>query len=330
MASIKDIAKELGIGVSTVSMALNGNDKISEKTRKRVEDTAKKMNYVKNGIAVDLQRKRTNTILVVIEDAGRSYFTRFIGEFQKYISDYSYDLLIATTYKGNINTALRYISEKRVDGVVVFTNKISDEVLIRYSAQSFPIIGLNRKVEGENLYSILVDNREGGRKMTDYLIENGHKKIAFVKGSSKTIGAGLRYEGFKESITKNGIEENCIFIDAEETTELSGYNVTLDIIRKKIDIDAIFYSSDDLAIGGIRALDECGVSIPEDISVVGYNNSELSKYTKPALTTVMGDIDLAVGSAKLLIKALKNETIEEKIVIGDTTIVVRDSVKRRE
>lgn len=329
MASIKDIAKELGIGVSTVSMALNGNKRISEKTRKLVEDTAKKMNYVKNGIAVDLQRKSTNTILLVVEDAGRSYFSKFIGEFQKYISKYNYDLLIATTYKGNTDTALRYISEKRVDGVVVFTNTISDELLIRYSAQSFPIIAVNRELSGESLYSVFIDNREGGRKMTDYLIEQGHKKIAFIRGSSKTRGSRLRYEGFKDSISSYKIEDKCVLVDAKETTEEAGYSATLDLIKNKVDIDAIFYSSDDMAVGGISALNECGIRIPEDMSIVGYNNSELSKYTKPALTTVMDNIDMPAQSAKLLIKALKNENIEEKVIKGDTIIVIRDSVQRR-
>lgn len=330
MASIKDIAKELGIGVSTVSMALNGNKRISEKTRKLVEDTAKKMNYVKNGTAVDLQRKSTNTILLVVEDAGRRFFSKFISEFQKYISQFNYDLLIATTYKGNTATALRYISEKRVDGVVVFTNTVSDDILIRYSAQSFPIIAINRELSGENLYSVLIDNRDGGRKITNYLIENGHKKIAFIKGSSKTIGSRLRYEGFKDSINSHKIAEQCVLIDANETTEEAGYTATLDLIRKEIDVEAIFYSSDDMAVGGITALNEYKINIPGDISIVGYNDSELSKYTKPALTTVKTEIDMAVEAGKILIKALKKEPIEEKIIRVDTTIVVRDSVKRRD
>lgn len=330
MASIKDIASELGIGVSTVSMALNGNEKISKKTRELVKETAEKMNYVKNGIAVDLQRKRTNTILLVVEDAGRSYFSKFIGEFQKYISQYNYDLLIATTYKGNTTTALRYISEKRVDGVVVFTNKILDEVLTRYSSKNFPIVALNRQLSGESLYSVIMENKEGGRKITKYLIEKGHKKIAFIKGDSKTIGAMLRYEGFDECINSNGIADKCTFIDAKETTENAGYNATLEVIKNKVDVDAIFYSSDELALGGIRALNEVKINIPEEISVVGYNDLELSKYTKPPLTTVKADINMAAEAAKLIVKALENDTIKDKIVRGGTTIVVRDSVRRRE
>ena len=165
--------------------------------------------------------------------------------------------------------------------------------------------------------------------MTDYLIEQGHKKIAFIRGSSKTRGSRLRYEGFKDSISSYKIEDKCVLVDAKETTEEAGYSATLDLIKNKVDIDAIFYSSDDMAVGGISALNECGIRIPEDMSIVGYNNSELSKYTKPALTTVMDNIDMPAQSAKLLIKALKNENIEEKVIKGDTIIVIRDSVQRR-
>lgn len=331
MASIKDIAKELKLAVSTVSMALNDHPNINIDTKKLVMETAKKMNYVKNGIAVDLQRKKTNTILLVVEDASRAYFSKFIEGFQKYISEYEYDLLISTTYKGNMKTALRYISESRVDGAVVFTKSISDDFLKRYESPSLPIVAVGRKISAENLYSIYGEGETGAKLLTEYLIEQGHKRIAFMKASGTTIGSSSRYKGFKEVLKKAGLLDEHIFIDAKESTFIAGYNTTKELIKEHANIDAIFYANDDIAYGGMEALKEQGIKIPEDISIVGSNDLPLSQYVKPSLTTTLGNqVIMASKAVDILMKALKKEKIEKKTIRMESEIVIRESVKRRE
>lgn len=331
MASIKDIAKELKLAVSTVSMALNDHPKINSETKKIVIETAKKMNYVKNGIAVDLQRKKTNTILLVVEDASRDYFSRFIEGFQKYIAEYEYDLLISTTYQGNMKTALRFISESRVDGAVVFTKTISDEFLNRYASKSLPIVVVGRKISGENLYSVYGDSIKGAKMITEYLIEQGHERIVFMKGSGTTIGSSSRYKGFKEVLEKVGLLDKHVFIDAKESTFGAGYDTTKKLIKENSDIDAIFYANDDIAFGGMQALEDEGVRVPEDISIAGSNDLPIAKYTKPSLTTTFGNQKLmAFEAVSMLMRALKKETIENSIVRIDTDIVIRESVKRRD
>ncbi len=331
MASIKDIAKKLNLAVSTVSMALNNNPTISTETKKIVIATAKEMNYVKNGIAVDLQRKKTNTILLVVEDASRAYFSTFISEFQKDIAEYEYDLLISTTYQGNMKTALRYISESRVDGAVVFTKTIPDDFLKQYASESLPIVVVGRKITSENLYSVYGDSLKSAKLITKYLIEQGHKKIAFMKGSGTTIGSSTRYRGFKETLKKFGLLDDHIFIDAKESTFKAGYDATKELIKINSDIDAIFYANDDIAFGGMEALLEEGIRIPEDVSIVGSNNLPLAKYVKPSLTTTYGNQDLmAKESVSMLMKALKKEIIENTTIKVETSIIIRESVKRRD
>lgn len=330
MASIKDIAKELKLAVSTVSMALNDNPKINIETKKKVMETAKRMNYVKNGIAVDLQRKKTNTILLVVEDAARAYFSKFIDGFQKYIAKYEYDLLISTTYKGNMKTALRFISENRVDGAVVFTNTISDEFLKRYASENLPIVAVGRKISDDNLYSVYGASSKGATLLTEYLIKQGHKKIAFMKGSGTTAGSSSRYRGFKDVLEKAGLLDLHVFIDAEESTLKAGYDTTKKLMKENTNIDAIFYANDDIAFGGIEALDELGIRVPDDISIVGSNDLPISKYIRPALTTTLGNQEtMAFEAVSMLMKALKRETIDNPIVTVDTDIIIRESVKKR-
>lgn len=331
MASIKDIAKKLNLGVSTVSMALNDSPKIRPETKELVREMAKEMNYVKNGIAVDLQRKKTNTVLLVVEDASRAYFSSFIFGFQKYIAEYEYDLLISTTYQGNKKTALRYISENRVDGAVIFTKTISDNFIERYASESLPIVVVGRELYSENLYSVYGDSMESASMLTKYLIDQGHKKIAFMNGSHISIGSSSRYKGFKKELKKAKLLDNHVFIDAKASTFEAGYNTTKNLIKQDPDIDAIFYANDDIAYGGIEALKEEGIGIPQDISIVGCNDLLLSKYIKPSLTTTSGNqVLMAKESVFLLMKALKKEPIENRIKKVSSNIIIRESVKSRE
>jgi len=324
MATIKDIAKELELGVSTVSMALNGNNHISEVTRNRVLAKAKELNYVKNGLAVDLQSKKTNLILLVVDDASRPFFSRIINYVQKRVVKYGYNLLIATTFEGKTQTAKCYISERRADGIIVYTNRIDDEFLKFYSSSKFPIFVMGRAVEGENIYSdIFARSTMEGEQVIDYLVGMGHKKIAFVKSLSHTLGTIRRFEGYKIGLIKQNItiDESLIF-DAVGSGYENGYDVTLKILPKIKEIDAIFYSNDDIAIAGVRCLLEHGIKVPEDVSIIGYNDLPSSELITPRLTSVSTDYNLSCNYAvDILVAAIKKE---------DVDLIKKDYVDKKE
>ena len=153
-ASIKDIAKSLGISVSTVSLALNDKPRVSKEMREKVKQKAKELNYVKNGSALDLQRKRTNIILFIVNDASRSFFSAIINQLQTATVNFGYDFIICTTYGDHLNTAKRFMEEQRADAAIIFTGTIPDEMIQSCASEDFPIVVLGRHVEGEHIYSL--------------------------------------------------------------------------------------------------------------------------------------------------------------------------------
>lgn len=342
MTSIKDLSKELGLGVSTVSMALNNNPKISQKTRDLVQAKAKEMKYIKNGAAVDLQKRKTNLILLVLHDASRAFFSRVIREIQNEVGLAGYDLIISTTYGGHTGTAVRYIKEKRADAVIVYTKTISDELLNECASEDFPIFVL-----GHNAY---IDNKwvrsyqyspENDQTLlaADYLISLGHKRIAYVMGFHESYGTIRGLKQFKNSMKNNGFEfkESMVF-DADGNGELDGYRVAKEDISKKIkDFDALAFANDDIAIGALRAFSELGIKVPEDISVIGSHNIPQAATSIPALTTVSSDSDYEdyyKDFISLLISYIDkepNNLIENRIQQYRTIdfIVERESVKKR-
>lgn len=343
MASIKDIARELNMSVSTVSLALNNKPRVSKETRELVLAKAKELNYVKNGIAADLKRKKTNLILFIVNDASRSYFSNIINLLQKATSSFGYDLLICTTYDNHLQTAERFIIEHRADAVIVYTNTIPDHLLIQNARDDFPIVVLGREVKGDNIYSYPFADNQQSLDTTNYLIETGHKKIAFVKGSNVSLGTSRTTKKYIKSLEKYNIpyDENIVF-DAKGASYSHGYEITKKILPLLSQIDAIQYSTDDIAIGGMMLLQENGIKIPEDISVVGRNNIPESSFSCPTLTTSGGSSDIylfyesMVNFLILLIE--KNEeynNIQQQLknymdnYVNESKLIIRNSVKER-
>lgn len=286
MASIKDIAKELGLSISTVSLALNDKPRVSQETRDLVKAKAKELKYFKNGIAVDMQRKRTNLIIFIVNDASRSFFAQIINHLQKAVANFDYDFLICPTYGNRIATAKRFITEHRADAVIIYTATIPDELIIDNATEDFPIVVLGRNVKGDNVYSYLHDDYSAPLDTTDYMINQGHQRIAFVKGSSYSLGTSRTFRQYQNSLSNHHLpfDESIVF-DAGGSSYQHGYDITKKLIPIIKELDAIQYSTDDIAIGGMMCLKENGIRIPEDISIAGRGNIPESEFTYPSLTT---------------------------------------------
>lgn len=289
MVSIKDIAKELNMAVSTVSMALNNNERISEKTRELVQEKAREMKYVKNGAALDLQKQKSNLILLVLHDASRSFFSNVIREIQDKTSELGYDFMISTTFGGHSDTAVKYIKERRAAAVIVYTKTIDDELMKQCASNSFPIFVLGHHAGDENPYVRSFQYTEEVLPLDtcEYLISKGHRRIGFVKAFHESYGTIRSLEGFRKSMKKHGlsVDESLIF-DADGNRAEDGYLVTKNHILQRIDdLDALIYSNDDIAIGGMQCFNDHHIDVPEQLSVIGKHNIPGSAATNPPLTT---------------------------------------------
>lgn len=341
MASIKDIARELNMSVSTVSLALNNKPRVSKETREKVLAKAKELKYVKNGIAADLKRQKTNLILLIVNDASRSFFSQIINQLQKATAAFDYDFLICSTYGNHLSTAKRFIQEHRADGIIVYTKTIPDEWIIENARDDFPIVVLGRKLEADNVYSYAFEDASQLLSTTEYLIQTGHQKIALVKGSQASLGTSRTASSYKATLEAYGIpyDESLVF-EAGGSSYRHGYEITKQLLPQIRQLDAIQYSTDDIAIGGILCLRDHHISVPDDISIVGRNNIPESSFIYPALTT-SGNVDddylfyesLVHHLIMVIEKNEENENVTQQLkkyldhYHSNTQLIVRDSVK---
>ncbi|MBQ1878526.1 MAG: LacI family DNA-binding transcriptional regulator [Erysipelotrichaceae bacterium] len=291
MVSIKDISQELGLAVSTVSMALNNNPRISEKTRKLVQDKARELKYVKNGLAVDLQKKKTNLILLILYDASRAFFSETIRQLQSCIDEAGYDFIISTTYGGHRDTAEKFIRERRSDAVIVYTKTIEDSLLDECASADFPIFVLGHKAQGDNphVQSFLYAEEVKPLATCEYMIAKGHRRLGFVTGFAESYGTIRSMNGFLLSMKNHGLPvDKSLIFDAKGSQSPDGYRVCEEqIINRLDDMDGIIFSNDDIAIGAMQCFNDHNISIPEKVSVIGMHNVPGSAATNPPLTTQM-------------------------------------------
>ena len=291
MVSIKDISQELGLAVSTVSMALNNNPRISEKTRKLVQDKARELKYVKNGLAVDLQKKKTNLILLILYDASRAFFSETIRQLQSCIDEAGYDFIISTTYGGHRDTAEKFIRERRSDAVIVYTKTIEDSLLGECASADFPIfvIGHKAQTDNPNVQSFLYTEEVKPLVTCEYMIAKGHRRLGFVTGFAESYGTIRSMNGYLLSMKNHGLSiDKSLIFDAKGSQFQDGYRVCEEQLLGRLDdMDGIIFSNDDIAIGAMQCFNDHNIPIPEKVSVIGMHNVPGSASTNPPLTTEM-------------------------------------------
>ncbi|WP_019911290.1 LacI family DNA-binding transcriptional regulator [Paenibacillus sp. HW567] len=286
MATIKDVAKLAGVALSTASYAMNGDSKVSAKTREKVLEAARQLNYQKNGFAMDLKRSRTNTIALILRDLSGPYYSELIRSIQDVALSNSYDLIACSSMGGKDSTAVKFLMEKRVDGAIVLAHNITDEILHAAGSSRFPIVVMDRLITGEGLINVVVDGEQGGYSATRHLIEKGHKEIAFVSGPANSYDNALRYQGFLRAMREAGLEEKTKWKLSGGFIREGGYKATKMMLVQGELPTAIFYANDEMAVGGMKALEEGGVSVPEELSVIGFDDIQLAEYIQPPMTTI--------------------------------------------
>ncbi|WP_068620984.1 LacI family DNA-binding transcriptional regulator [Paenibacillus tuaregi] len=286
MATIKDVAKLAGVALSTASYALNGDTKVAEKTRTKVLEAARQLNYRKNGFAMDLKRSRTNTIALILTDLSGPYYSELIRSIQDVALANGYDLIACSSMGGKDSTAVRFLRERRVDGAVVLAHNITDEILLESAGERFPIVVMDRGLSGDGLINVRVDSEQGGYTATRYLIDAGHRTIAYISGPSNSSDNALRYQGYLRAMHEAGLEEKAKWRLSGNFVREGGYSATKMMIMQGELPSAVFYANDEMALGGFKAFEEAGVSVPNDVSVIGFDDIQLAEYVRPSLTTV--------------------------------------------
>lgn len=293
--TIKEIAKLCGVGVSTVSRAINNHPDINEATKQMILENIKKYNYVPNNSARNLKRSDSNTIAVLIKGITNPFFSDMIQVFEREINrrKYSFVLQHVEEYEDEIEIAVQLEKEKRLKGIV-FLGGLMNHSAVKLGQLTVPFV--ISTVDFEDLEPspavIAVDDVRESRKMTDYLIGCGHRRIALLTASRDDASIGmLRLNGYRESMLAHGLEvdEELVVWTPEGVspyTMENGYELTRRLLESGQEFTSIFAISDSMAIGACKALFDAGKRVPEDYSVAGFDGLALAAFYEPSITTI--------------------------------------------
>ncbi|WP_139489778.1 LacI family DNA-binding transcriptional regulator [Brevibacillus dissolubilis] len=334
MTTIKDIAKKLGVSITTVSRALNGYSDVSEATKRKVLQAAEELCYRPNIAARSLVVKKTRTIGIIVSEISRSGAKdAFVFEVLCGINDRAgelgYDLVLFSTNpkKHMAKSYSDLCRERGVDGAIIMGIKLNDPYLEEVVTGNIPCVLIDITMMGTNVGYVSTDNTEGARKAVQYLIDQGHRQIGMINGYLHADVSVKRLDGYKKALESSDIPYRADMVEDGDFTEEGGLAAAYRLLVKNPQLTAIFCSSDIMAIGAMKAMEQVGKKVPEDISIIGYDNIFVSEYTSPKLTTVHQDkYEMGYQSAQLLIDMLE-ERARNKHVILDTYLQIRESVK---
>ena len=337
--TIKDIAKMCGVGVSTVSRAINNHPDINPETKEMIMRVIKENNYIPNNSARNLKRQDAKAIAVLVKGINNSFFSEMIKVLEAEIKEKKYSMVLQHVDfdENEVDVALKLVKEKRLRGIIFLGGYLvhNEKKLVQLHV---PFIlsttGVELKSYNRATYSsVSVDDAKESYKIVDYLCKCGHKDIAIVcaRKSDASIGM-LRLEGYKKALKDNGIEvrdEMILFMKTgiEDYSLENGYVVMKEFLEKKIPCTAVFAISDMMAIGAQKALSEAGYRVPDDISLAGYDGIEIGKYVVPALTTLKQPAaSMAKETARILFDIISNKADHQHRVF-EGELEVRESTK---
>ena len=338
--TIKDIARLCGVGVSTVSRAINNHPDINPETKSKIMDVIKENGYIPNNSARNLKRTEAKSIAVMVKGMTNPFFSNMIKVMEEEIKKKKYSLVLhhVEFNEDEVDVALELVKEKRLRGIIFLGGYFSHSEE-KLSKLNVPFIlstigGAPDTISKNSYSSISVDDKVESAKMISYLIETGHKRIAILAAVSNDESIGkLRLEGYKEALIAHNIpvDEKLIYSmrdDIEYYSMKNGYAVAKEMLESGQKFSAIYAISDSLAIGACKAVLEKGKKIPENYSIAGFDGIEMGDYYNPSITTIKQPVeDMARATVKLLFDILGGRKKHEHQVFAGE-LIVRESTKR--
>jgi len=322
--TIKDIAEKAGVSIATVSYVLNGKKKVSEQTRIKIQKIIQESGYEFNGAARDLKNKQNNIVGICLESLRGPFFSELIDGIETAATDVEYNFIITTNIGGERSSAVKILSERRVDGAIILSPNLSNEFIHSLVLKNIPLVLLDRKFEHDRVNTILLNNRSGIQQAIEHLHQKALTKIAFLSGVETHFDNKERVAAYIETMEKIHLKHE-IQIYKGNFRQESGRNLATQIISKEIPMpEAIICANDEMAIGVIHALKEHGFNIPQDISIIGFDDILVSRYIQPLLSTISHPkFELGKLAFETLLSLLKGEKIEN--VTFDTLFIPRES-----
>jgi LacI family transcriptional regulator, galactose operon repressor len=328
--TIYDVARLAGVSPSTVSRMLNGKGQFAPTTHRAVEQAVEQLRYRPNTIARSLRTKSTQTIAFLLPDIPDPFFVSLISGIQQRALERGYAILLCVT-EGNPEREEHYLNllrAKQVDGVLVNGLVLPPARLARFVEDGFPIVCLDRGIDLPAVPLVQVDNRLGARRATDHLLSLGHRRIAHISGAvpHRLRHSRERLAGYHDALNGAGLTADAQLVVTGDYTEDGGHAAARALLESGVSFSAVFAANDLSAIGAVSAFVASGRRVPEDVSVVGFDDIHTAAFTVPPLTTVhQPAAEIAERATELLVALIQGREVGERRHVLEPRLVVRAS-----
>ncbi len=337
VSNIFDIARVAGVSKTTVSRVINNQPGVKEDTRRKVIDTIEKLNYVPNQAARSLASRRAGVIGVIYNVLNISLYLNLANLLEKYAAQYNYNVVFCSS-NDDYNSKLRYaqyFTGGAADGLILFGSDVNDtEVVQKIIDSKFPLVIIENHFNDIKVNNIIINNTLGAKKAVEYLIELGHTKIAHITGNVSHKAASERLDGYIEALKEHGISYNKDYVIYTDAGEKSGSQAIEELIYLNEPPTAVFAFNDLQGYDAIQKANELGVSVPQDLSIIGFDNiCEMLPFipSNIKLTSMKQPIEkIAEAAVKLIIENIDKREVEPRVIKFDTELNYGRSCLKRE
>jgi LacI family transcriptional regulator len=327
--TIHDVAEAAGVSVSTVSRVLNDKDDVAAETYEKVQRVIRELGYASSLAARGMRSRRTKVIGLIMPDVATPYSVAVMQGVNRAIAQLDYDLIVYTNGNPRKNTAadqetyyVSLLNGSITDGVIVVTPHATD------FSTAAPVVAIDPNNESPDCAAIIATNREGALQAMKRLTDLGHRRIGFITGRPDLISSVRRLQGYKDGLAAAGVPLDEALIQTGDYTTETAVGCAHNLFSLDDPPTAIFAANDMSAMGVYQAAEEAGLRIPDDVSVVGFDNLRESKFLNPSLTTIDQFIpEMGAIATDMVVKLMKGETLESSLCKIQTKIVIRDSCR---
>ncbi|MDC8830197.1 LacI family DNA-binding transcriptional regulator [Alteromonas gilva] len=326
MATIRDVSKESGLSIATVSRAISNPEMVSEESLRKVNLAIEKLQYRPNLSSQKFRLQRTNTIVVLVPNIANLFFAQLISGVEDVAIRKGYNVLLGDT-RDNVSREEEFISlvdTRQADGLIQLRPNSPTKMLPSANIKAVNAAGCS----GTPSYSVRIDNIEASSKIVKYLLDQGHQRIGVISGLGDNPHSVDRLQGYKNALAAAGIGYDEELVIEGDFTFWSGYNAVRHFVAMPNRPTALFCMSDEMAIGAIKGLKESALSVPGDMSVTGFDDLAVSNYSDPPLTTVRQPAtQIGEKAAELLFQLIEGEAPKLKEYILPFELIIRESTR---